>query len=1199
MHRPRIGINLTPDRVKYCAIIYVLPAGDCEYRHFGKKIERTNTFFRTENPYITCDLIDMKLSRYIVFTGLILNVSLMVIAQRSYSPNSVLSSGSWFKIRIKDPGIYKMDIPFLNSLGINTSNLPSGSVRLYGNGGQMLAEANAGLWTDDLKENSIQVVDGNDGIINGSDYILFYATGPDEWIKDSANLKFSHRKNIYSDKSCYFLSVGGTGKRIGTTNNNLSANITVNSFSERFFHELDTVNFLASSKEWYGEEFANAPGKTLTRNFTVNIPDIQNNAALLLHSNFVARSVGTGSRFDIKVNNLPAGQVTINPVSGGQYDLFAQQATIAASTIATQNSIVISYTYTPGSFNSQGWLNWFELFTRRDLSLNGVDQLLFRDWQSVGNNIGEFVVRYATVSTQVWEVTDSFNPINMPGVFTNNEFRFNNNCTRLREYVAFNAANFLIPVAVGKISNQDLHNTTPADMIIIVHPTLLAQAQRLAQLHQKQNGLRTVVVTTDQVFNEFASGSSDATAIRDFVKMYYDKYGTNTAGKPRYLLLFGDASYDYKDRLKNNTNLVPAYENNFSLDPLTTYATDDFFGFLDDNEDINSSSIINYLDIGIGRVPAKNIEDAKNFVDKVTAYISPQSFGPWRNNLTFIADDEDLNLHLQDAEIITATAAATAPLFNQQKIYLDAFQQESGAGGSRYPLANQAINNQVYNGTLIWNYNGHGGSKRLAEETILDQEIVNSWTNPYRLPLFITATCDFAPYDNPLVNSIGEDILLRPKTGGIALMTTTRVVFAFSNRIMNNNYLQFALQADATGGFRTLGDAVKDAKNYTYQTSGDVANNRKFTLLGDPALGLSFPSLKIRTTKVNGIPVAQTDTLRATEKVVIEGEVNDMQGNLLSDFNGNIYPTIFDKPQIVNTVANDPASQVTGFSTQTNILFKGKSSVENGKFSFTFKVPKDINYKYGNGKLSLYANDESKDANGFFTGFIVGGAGSNTGGDNEGPQIKPYLNDEKFVNGSITNQSAVLIVKLVDSSGINTVGTGIGHDIVATLDNDSRKFFILNDFYQGDLNSYQQGVIHFQLPELAPGPHSIKIKAWDVLNNSSETVLEFTVIKDEELMLSHVLNYPNPFTTNTRFWFEHNKPGQDLQVKLEIFTLTGRIIKSIKQTINTIGNRSNELEWDGKDQYLDRVGRGVYLYRLSVTAPGNQNKQKVEKLVVF
>lgn len=1134
-----------------------------------------------------------------VLTGIMLLTVIMTTAQRVYRPNSVLAAGAWYKLSADNAGIYRIDIPFLNNMGVNTSNLASSSIRLYGNGGQMLAESNAGPWIDDLQENAIMVVDGGDGVLNGSDYILFYANGPDQWLKDSANQRFSHKKNLYSNKAVYFLSIGGNGKRIPVITNTSSPNITINSLSGRYFHELDTVNFLSSGKEWYGEEFSNTPGRSLTRNFTINIPNIVSGSPLTIQSHCISRSASSGSSFDIKINNNPVGQIAIAPTGTGQYDLFAREGMITAATAVSQSDIVVNYAYSSGTYNAQGWLNWFELFSRQQLSLNGINQLIFRDWSSVGNNIGEFVVSNATATTQVWDVTDPLSPVNIQGSFSNNQFRFVNNCSRLREYVAFNGANFSTPVSLGRVANQNLHATSPVDHIIVVHSSLLSQAQRLAQFHQQQNGLRTLVVTTEQVYNEFGGGNPDPVAIRDFVKMYYDKYRNDPANKLRYLLLFGDASYDYKDRLNNNTNLVPAYENNIALDVLSTYTSDDFYGFLDDNEDINSGVAVNYLDIGIGRVPAKNIEEAKNFVDKVETYFKPESFGPWRNNMTFIADDEDQNLHLQDAEIITNTAATTAPVFDIQKIYLDAFQQESGSGGSNYPQANQAINNQVYNGTLIWNFTGHGGPRRLAEETILDQDIINSWNNPNRLPLFITATCDFAPYDNPVLSSIGENILLRPKTGAIALMTTTRVVFAFSNRVMNNNYMQYALQPDANGKYRSLGDAVKDAKNYTYQTSGDITNNRKFTLLGDPALTIAFPVLKTRVTKINGVPATQTDTLSATEKITVEGEVTDGPGNVLTGFNGNVYPTIFDKLQNVTTLANDPGSQQTTFSTRANILFKGKASVANGKFSFSFKVPKDINYQYGNGKLSLYAENGREDGSGFFTGFIVGGSAGNAGNDNKGPEIKPFLNDDKFVNGGITNENPVLIVRLSDSSGINTAGTGIGHDIVATLDNDNNRFFILNDFYQGELNSYQKGEVRFQLPELESGLHSLKIKAWDVLNNSDEVILEFTVANDEKLELSHVLNYPNPFTTHTQFWFEHNKPGQDLQVRLQIFTLSGRVIKMIQKTINTPGNRSNELEWDGKDEYGDKVGKGVYFYRLSVTAPDRLKKEKIEKLVIF
>jgi hypothetical protein len=1125
---------------------------------------------------------------------------LWVHAQRSYKNNSILASGSWWKISVKDAGVYKVDVSFLSGLGINTSNLSSNSIRLFGNGGAMLPEANNGFKYDDLEENSIFIVDGGDGIFNGADYFLFFSTGADQWLKDSANKKFVHKKNLYSDRAFYFLTVGGTGKRVTTQTGSLAPNLTVNSFNERIFHELDTINFLASGKEWYGEEFSNTPGHSISRNFSLTIPNLQTSSPVVLISDCVARSISVGSRFDVVVNSQAAQQINIPPVAGGIYDLMAQAGQATSSVTVSQTTVNIGYNFTPGSINAQGWLNWFEIFSRRNLSMGGnVDQLLFRDWNSVGNNIAEFIVANSNTNTQAWEVTDPLNPVKMQTSLTGSDLKFVNSSSRLREYVSFNSSNLLQPTAVGKINNQDLHALPAVDYIIITTSTFFSQAQRLAQFHQVKDNLRYTIATVDQVYNEFSSGNPDPTALRDFVKMFYDRAGSNPSNKPKYVLLLGDASFDYRDRINNNSNLIPAYQNNNSIDPLNSFTSDDFFGFLDDNEDINSIIVINQLDVGVGRIPAKTFDEVKNYVDKVEAYAARESFGPWRNNQLYIADDEDNNLHLQDAEVITNTSQTTAPVFNMVKSYLDAFRQESGAGGSRFPQANQMINNQVYNGTLIWNYNGHGGSNRLAEEVVIDQDIVNNWNNPNKLPLFITATCDFAPYDNPLVNSLGENILLRKKTGGIGLLTTTRPVFSFSNRIINNNYLQFALQPDANGVYKSLGESIRVAKNYTYQTSGDIVNNRKFTLLGDPALTLAYPALKVRATKVNNIPVAQADTLSSTEKITIEGEVTDVQGNILSNFNGTVYPSVFDKPQLINTLANDPSSLVTSFQTQTNVLYKGKASVVNGKFSFSFKVPKDINYQFGNGKLSLYADDGTKDANGLFTNFIIGGAGNNIGGDNQGPEIKAWLNDEKFVNGGVTNENPILIVKLNDSSGINTAGIGIGHDIVATLDNDNRQYFILNDFYEADLNSFQQGSIHFQLPALKAGPHSLKIKAWDVLNNSSEHIIEFNVAKDDELVLSHVLNYPNPFTTRTQFWFEHNRPAQDLRVKVEIFTITGKLIKTVKQTINNAGNRSSEVEWNGLDEYGDKVARGVYLYKLTVITPDNKRKQQIEKLVVF
>lgn len=1119
-----------------------------------------------------------------------------VLAQRTYKPNSVLASGNWFKISVAENGVYKIDVPFLNSIGIS-GNIPSNEVRVFGNGGGMLPEANAEKPIDDLAENAIVVLDGGDGTLNGSDYILFYAQGPDHWIKDSVNRRFSHKKNIYSDKAYYYLSVGGNGLRIPTQSGNPLPGIAVTSFDERYFHELDTVNFLGSGKEWYGEEFSSFPGRSLTKTFSLPFNDWLPQPSIIT-SSVAARSVNVPGRFSISINNQQVQQFNVPPITAALYDPFAQNMQQTSNFVLNGGTAAVTVAYTQGSFNSQGWLNWFEFFGRRNLALSSGKQLLFRDWNSVGSGNAEFIISNAEATTEVWEVTDALHPVKMNSTVSGNQVRFTNDAQVLREYVAF-SGNYLIPKPEGKVANQNLHNATEKDYLIITYPQFLQEAQRLASFHQ-QKGLRTVVLTTEQLFNEFSSGNPDPTAIRDFVKMYYDAFRSTWLQGGKYLMLFGKASFDYKNRIANNTNYVPAYESVNSLDPLATHTSDDFFGFLDDNEDINSSVVINQLDIGIGRVPARNIQEAKNFVDKVLEYHSKEALGPWRNNLNFIADDEDLNLHLQDVETITATVSSTAPVFNQQKIYLDAFQQESGSAGGRYPQANAAINNNIYNGTLMWNYNGHGGPQRLAEEVMIDQQIVNSWNNRYRLPLFITATCDFAPFDNPIQNSLGENLLVRPKTGAIALMTTTRLVFAFSNRILNNNYLQLALQPDANGRYKTLGEATMAGKNYTYQTFGDIVNNRKFVLLGDPAMTLGFPRYKLRVTSINGKNISiTTDTLSATDLVSIEGEVTDNSGNLLSTFQGTAYLSLFDKVQNITTLGNDPASLPVQFQSQQNSLFKGKATVQNGKFSFRFKVPKDINYQFGNGKISLYAQDGSKDGNGLSTNVIIGGISSTASSDNQGPEIKAYLNDEKFVNGSITNSASILLVKLADSSGINTGGSGVDHDIIATLDNNNNQYFVLNNFYESDLDNFQKGSLRFQLPELSTGQHSLKIKAWDVLNNSSEYVLDFTVVNSDELKLDHVLNYPNPFTTKTAFWFEHNHPGSDLFVRIEVFTISGKLIKTISQTINTPGNRSNEIEWDGRDDYGEKMGRGVYIYRLKVRSANGKVAEKWEKLVVF
>jgi hypothetical protein len=1120
------------------------------------------------------------------------------MAQRTYADRSVLASGSWFKISTGGPGVYRVDAALLASLGMSLP-VSSNTIRLYGNGGRMLPEQNAIARPDDLLENAIWVDDGGDGQFNGQDYFLFYAPGPDRWFPDPQTGQLRHESNLYSRSGFYFISAGGEGLRVERQPDPGPAQLVPDRFEDYYFHELDSLNFLSSGRQWYGEEFGTGPGQQPSRVFTLPLAGLIPGTPVTVVSDVIGRSVGNPGRMDLRLGNELFYTHTLQPLQGTLYEPVATESRLAATAALAENRLQLTFSFSPGAVNGQGWLNWFEVRCTRLLDMAGLTQLHFRSSATAGQVV-EYRLQNPPNGLRTWDVTDPLRPRELFSETGAQGIRFRQREDGPREYLGFGASGYLVPRAVGRVLNQDLHRPVTVGMIIIAHGTLLEEARRLAEHHRQADGLVSIVADVEQVYNEFASGSPDPVALRDFVKMFYDRAGTDSSRRPRYLLLFGDASFDYSNRLPGNTNIVPGWQSPVSLDPLNTYTSDDFFGYLDDQDDINTLVPVPFLDIGIGRMPAGSPEQARVMVDKVIRYRSAAAKGPWRTQFSLVADDEDQNIHLNDAELHAETAGLLAPYLNIQKTYLDAFPQESGTGGSRYPAVNESINSRIFNGTLIWNYSGHGSSQRLAQEAILDQDMVRSWRNDTKLPLFITATCDFAPFDNPLVESIGEQILMRQASGAIALMTTTRLVFAFSNRIMNNNYLRFLLAPDAGGRYLSLGDAVRRSKNFTYQSSSDIVNNRKFTLLGDPALTLGFPVDRVRITTINAIPVAAfTDTLRALNRYTIAGEVVDAAGNPLPGFQGFVYPSVYDKAQRQQTLGNDPGSPVAAFDIRQNLLYNGKVRARDGRFSFTFIVPKDINYQSGRGKLSFYADDGNREAAGFDGGMFIGGLGNGVPDDGAGPAIRAWLNDEKFVNGGLTNETPVLILSLADSSGINTVGTGIGHNLTAVLDGNAARTFVLNDFYEAEEDSYQRGKVRFQLPVLEDGLHSLKVRAWDVFNNPAEVVLEFRVAKREALEIRHVLNYPNPFTTRTQFWFEHNRPSEDLQVTVQVMTVSGKLVKTIAKTINTGGNRSCEVEWDGRDDYGGKLGRGVYIYRLRVRTMDGKSQEKLEKLLIL
>tara|TARA_R110001606_G_C15397819_1_gene652439 strand:- start:4911 stop:6764 length:1854 start_codon:yes stop_codon:yes gene_type:complete len=616
---------------------------------------------------------------------------------------------------------------------------------------------------------------------------------------------------------------------------------------------------------------------------------------------------------------------------------------------------------------------------------------------------------------------------------------------------------------------------------------------------------------------------------------------------------------------------------------------------LDPNEGLMFTS--DTVDVASGRIPVSTVQQATEVVDKILSYYNAASFGDWRNTITLIADDidETSDITLQSGvEKIADSIKKNNPIFNVNKIYADAYKQETSSGGERYPQVKLAFTNAIEKGSLIVDYFGHGGEDGLASERILEVPQIQSFNNPKTLPLFITVTCEFSRFDNPLRVTAGELTFWNKNGGAASLITTTRQIFISVGQNFNERLLKILLQFNNENV--SISESLMETKN------GFFSFQKFFVYyLGDPAMKLAVPKPKVQITKMNGINIAQSlDTLKALSKVSFEGVVTDNSNQILTDFNGTLSTTIFDKPIQKTTLDNDNFGVKMNFDSRESKLFRGKSSVTNGAFKFDFIVPKDIKVAFGNGKLSFYASNAKEDKSGANFDIVVGGINPNATNDTVGPELSIYMNDESFIDGGNTNTSPNLIVSLSDVSGINTSITSIDHDIVAILDDDQANPIILNDFYETELNDFTKGKAVYQLRDLSVGNHTLKIKAWDTYNNSSETTLNFMVVSDSGLVLDNVLNYPNPFVNYTEFWFNHNKPNEPLEVQVQIFTISGKIIKTINRTIQTTGNLSRSINWNGLDDFGNRLGKGVYVYKLKVKSTiSNQYSEKYEKLVIL
>jgi hypothetical protein len=1122
------------------------------------------------------------------------------------SANSVLASGDWYKFSVDTTGVFKIDKNLLQRIGITTNGLNPKHLQIFGNGGHLLPVLSSDSRIKDLKENALFIEGEADGSFDANDFILFYAKGPHDWVVNAATKTAKHRQNIYTDKAYYFITVGNAnGKRIvdkATNTDPVSAQIS--SFDDFIFYERDELNIIAAGTQWFFNDDFNIEN---TQTVTIPFSNALENSSIAVKVRAVSTSLAS-SVLEVKVNGQDFPALNFSPASA------TEKARTSERTAELSNSleaVKLELNYNNnGNPSAKAYLDYIEVIGKKTLRAT-TKQFSFRSFdQFDATGAVAYQIKNAAAIFQVWDVSTFSTPTLIKNEATGADFVFKDSGASLSEYVVMNEFDFYIPETIenAKVVNQNLQALKDLNYIVITTAALASEAQRLADYHQINTGFTTKVILLDEIYNEFSSGSKDITGIRDFIKHLYTNNSSEDK-KLKYVCFFGDGSFDYKDRITGNNNVVPVKlsENSFNL--ANSWVTDDFFVMLDENDgNMNTSDTIEVVS---SRIPVTGSAQARDVVDKILSYYSSNALGDWRNTITLLADDVDDRFDIpiqQGVEVIADEIKINKPIFNVNKIYADAYVQQNASGGERYPEVNEAITNAIEKGTLVLDYFGHGGEDGFASERILEKPQIQGFNNPNTLPLLITVTCDFSRFDNPSRITAGE-LTLWNKTGGAASMiTTTREVYITVGQRFNEALIKVLL------AFNNEEVTIAEALMKTKNSSSD---KQKFFIysFGDPAMSLAVPAPNVQITKMNDKDISQPlDTLKALSRVRFEGVVLDNSGNILPNFNGTLSTTVFDKSIDRKTLGNNSFGETLNFDTQDSKIFRGKSRVINGAFQFDFIVPKDIKISFGEetdangntvfkkGKISFYANDTLtfNEKAGYNIDITVGGIDENAPEDTVGPELKLFMNDESFIDGGNTNASPNLIAVLSDSSGINTSITAIDHDIIGILDGDALNPIVLNDFYETALDDFTKGKVTYRLRDLETGAHTLSIKAWDTYNNSSETTLNFVVISDAVLNLENVLNYPNPFVNYTEFWFNHNKPNELLEVQVQVFTVAGKLIKTLNQNVQTAGNLSRNITWNGLDDFGNKIGKGVYVYKLRVKATAtNLVSEKYEKLVIL
>ncbi len=755
-----------------------------------------------------------------------------------------------------------------------------------------------------------------------------------------------------------------------------------------------------------------------------------------------------------------------------------------------------------------------------------------------------------------------------------------------------------VPEYVYNITNQDHHADPQADMVIII-PTsqkLLAQAKRLKAFHEQHDGLRVNIVPADELFNEFSSGTPDASAYRRYLKMLYDR-ATSDADRPKYLLLFGGSVWDNRMNTPECSRMSPddyllAYEDDESFDKRWSCVDDGFYCMLDDGGG-NRPLYFDKMNVAVGRFPVTTEADAKTMVDKAIAYATNANGGSWQNTIFFMGDDGDSNDHMTKANAVADQVIDANPGYLVKKVMWDAYQMESTSSGNTFPEVTKAIRQQQSSGALIMSYVGHGSEVQFSHENVLHLSDFGSFTNT-NLPLWLTIGCDFGPFDR-LAENIGMNAVLNSKGGAVAVLTTARTVYSDRNATLHSAFMRHVLSYDDDGKPLAIGEALRRAKNET--TTKELAlNSRQYVLLGDPAMALNLPTADIVIDSICGISTDdayQDIVLKAGSLVTVKGHVDN-----IPDFEGEVTLQVRDSRETVKCRHNASGDyKAFEYTDRTKTIYSGVNRISNGEFSFTFAVPKDINYSDESGLITAWAinTDHTVIAQGYSDDFIVGGS-EIADNDSIGPSIYCYLNSPSFQNGDRVNSTPYFVAEITDRDGINASGSGIGHDMQLTIDGKQELTYSLNDNFQFDFDSYTSGSTFYVIPQLEEGEHTLTFRAWDIQNNVNTAQLRFVVTNSLKPSLS-ISCKGNPARESTTFVVEHDRSGSTVDVTIELFDMSGRILWRHTEG-GVTGTSPYTYTWNLCCNNGAQLRTGVYLYRVKLASGGSQRTTKAKKLVV-